>query len=204
MFVDSDLKICSEAYLPIEHYLLSKSKSISSIKEVYSHQQVLAQCRVWLETNLSRAKLVPVSSTTTAAMYTSHKPYRAAIASKLAAERYCLNILARSIEDSPHNITRFLVIGRQDAEPTDNDKTSVVFSMKDRAGALHDILAPFKKARLNLTKIESRPSKKKAWKYYFYVDVEGHINNKKVRKALDNLKRHCTYFKCLGSYPIAK
>lgn len=203
MFIDSDLKICSEAYLPIQHNLLSRQKKISSIKRVYSHQQVFAQCRMWLEKTLPKAKLVSYASTTEAAMVAAQGSGRAAIASKLAAERYKLNILARSIEDSPHNITRFLVIGKQQEEPTKNDKTSVVFSMKDKAGALHDVLTPFKRNRVNLTKIESRPSKAKAWKYYFFVDMEGHIKDKKVRQSLRQLERHCNYMKLLGSYPAA-
>lgn len=202
MFVDSDLKICSEAYLPIEHNLISRAKKISSIKQVYSHEQVLAQCRIWLESNLPSAKLIPVASTTAAARYATVGRNRAAIASKLAAERYNLNILARSIEDSPHNITRFLIIGEQEAEPTGNDKTSIVFSMKDRVGALHDVLVPFKRNKINLTKIESRPSKKKVWKYYFFIDMQGHIRDKKVKQALKQLEKSCAYLKILGSYPV--
>lgn len=203
MFVDSDLKICSEAYLHIQHNLLSKHKEISYIKRVYSHQQVFAQCRIWLEKTLPGAKLVSYASTTEAAMVAAQGKGRAAIASRLAAERYGLNILARSIEDSPHNITRFLVIGKQQEEPTKSDKTSIVFSMKDRSGALHDVLTPFKRNKVNLTKIESRPSKTKAWKYYFFVDMEGHIKDKRLRQSLKQLEKHCNYFKLLGSYPTA-
>ena len=201
MFIDSELRICSEQYLPVRHYLMSKSRKFSSIKRIYSHQQVLAQCRRWLETKLPNAKLIPVTNTTVAAcIYTTRKG-SAAIASKLAAEEYSLNILASSIEDLSHNITRFLIIGKQHVERTGADKTSIVFSMKDRAGALHDVLVPFKRNKINLTKIESRPSKKKAWKYYFFVDLEGHIQNKKVTRALKELEKHCNYLKVLGSYP---
>ncbi len=203
MFIDSDLKICSEVYLPIEHNLMSKARNISSIKQVYSHQQVLAQCRMWLEKNLPHAKLTPVSSTTVAASYATQNAKSAAIASDLAAEKYALKILASSIEDSAHNITRFLIIGQQDVESTGYDKTSIVFSMKDKSGALHDTLAPFKRSNINLTKIESRPSKKKAWKYYFFVDMEGHIKDKRIKQALDSIQKHCNFFKFLGSYPAA-
>ncbi len=204
MFIDSELVICSEAYLPIKHALMSRTKKLASIKQVYSHQQVLAQCRRWLETNLPRAKLIPVASTTDAAgRYAGHKG-AAAIASELAAEQYKLNIIARSIEDLRHNITRFLIIGKQQARPSGNDKTSIVFSMKDKAGALHDVLAPFKRRNINLTQIESRPSKKKAWKYYFFVDMQGHIKNKNVKQALRQLDKACTYLKILGSYPAGK
>lgn len=203
MFIDSDLKICSEVYLHIKHNLMSKTKKMASIKKVYSHQQVLAQCRIWLETKLPHAELIPVTSTTTAAIFATLGKGRAAIASKLAADRYNLKIIADSIEDSSHNITRFLVIGEQDVVPTGNDKTSIVFSMKDKAGALHDVLTPFKHANINLTKIESRPSKTKAWKYYFYADMKGHIKDKKIEQALKQLKNHCTFLKVLGSYPAA-
>ena len=201
MFIDSDLKICSEMYLPIQHNLLSKHKNISSIKKVYSHEQVFAQCRKWLEKNLPNVKLIPYASTTQAAMFATLGKGRAAIASKVAAERYKLNILASSIEDSAHNITRFLIIGNQEAGPTKHDKTSIVFSMKDKAGALHDVLAPFKNSKINLTKIESRPSKKKAWKYYFFVDMGGHKNSPSVKKALKALGKECLFVKILGAYP---
>ncbi len=204
MFVDSNLKICSEEYLPIQHNLISKLKKMSSIKRIYSHQQVFAQCRNWLEKNIPQAKLVSETSTTIAAMYATLGRNRAAIASNLAAERYDLNILARSIEDSSHNITRLLVIGKQDEKRTGKDKTSILFSMKDKSGALHDVLAPFKKNRINLTKIESRPSKKKAWRYYFFVDMQGHTDDKKIAKSLQQLKRHCSFLKILGSYPEAR
>jgi len=213
MFVDSDLQIYSEVYLPIEHNLLSKAKNMASIKRVFSHPQVFGQCRIWLETNLPRVELIEVPTTTRAAYRLANpkdsklaiKPIKgeAAIASRLAAERYKLNMLARSIQDSSHNITRFLVIGKHEAEPTKKNKTSICFSMKDKSGALHDILAPFKKAKINLTKIESRPSKKKAWKYYFYVDMEGHTKDKKIAKSIDQLKRHCKFLRVLGSYPAA-
>ena len=204
MFIDSELKICSEAYLTIRHNLLSKNKSISSIKKIYSHQQVFAQCRIWLEKNLPNAKLVSYASTSEAARYAAQSKQSAAIASDLAAKEYKLNILARSIEDSSHNITRFLIIGRQEEEPTKDDKTSIVFSMKDRSGALHDTLVAFKKNKINLTKIESRPSRLKAWEYYFFVDMEGHYKESKVKKALNELGKGCTYLKILGSYPVGK
>jgi chorismate mutase/prephenate dehydratase len=158
---------------------------------------------MWLEKTLPNAKLISCASTTEAAKCAALGKGRAAIASRLASERYGLNILARSIEDSPHNITRFLVIGKQQEEATSNDKTSVVFSMKDKAGALHDVLTPFKRNKVNLTKIESRPSKAKAWKYYFFVDMEGHIKDKRIKRSLRDVEKHCNYFKVLGSYPAA-
>ncbi|NQU94965.1 MAG: prephenate dehydratase [Candidatus Omnitrophica bacterium] len=204
MFINSELKIYSEIYLPIEHNLLSKHKEISSIKRVYSHEQVFAQCRMWLEKKLPNAKLMAYPSTATAAFYCSARKGGAAIASKLAAKKYGLKTLARSIQDSAHNTTRFLIIAREEAEQSRNDKTSIVFSLKDKVGVLHDALVPFKKNRINLTKIESRPSQLKAWEYYFYVDLEGHYKDKEVRKAITELEKNCTYFKILGSYPVGK
>lgn len=203
MFVDSDVNICSEISLEIKHNLLAKGKK-DQIKKIYSNPQVFGQCRIWLETNLPQAELIEVSSTTKAAELASREKYSAAIASEMAAKYYGLKILASSIEDSPHNVTRFLVIGRRFAvRPTGKDKTSIMFSIKDRVGALHDMLFPFKKNNINLTKIESRPSKRKPWDYYFFVDLEGHIEEKKVKEALEELEKLCTYLKILGSYPSA-
>lgn len=211
IFVDSRLKICSEVYLPIKHNLIGKMSNILAVKRVVSHPQVFAQCRNWLEKNLPGVEIVQVPSTSQAAYRLANpkdpslvvKPIKgeAAIASGLAAERYKLNVLASSIEDSPHNITRFLIIGKQDAVATKNDKTSIIFSMKDKAGALHDVLVPFKKDNINLTKIESRPSKKKAWKYYFFVDIEGHRSFPSIQKALNRLEKECIFVRVLGSYP---
>jgi chorismate mutase/prephenate dehydratase len=201
MFINSELKICSEAYLSIEHNLLSKQNRVSAIRKVYSHEQVFAQCRIWLEKNIPRAKLVPYASTSIAALAASKDKGSAAIASELAAERYGLKIIARSIEDAAHNITRFLIIGKEEQQPSQDDRTSILFSVKDKVGVLHDTLVPFKKNRINLTKIESRPSRLKAWEYYFFVDLAGHCKDKKVKKALAELGKHCAYLKVLGSYP---
>ena len=202
MFASADVKICAEAYLAISHNLLGRVTDLSKVKYVYSHPMVFGQCRIWLETNLPHAELRDCSSTTEAAMIVSRKKDAVCIASLMASGKYGLKLLAQSIQDSVTNVTRFLVIAGDMAEPTGDDKTSVMFSVRDRAGALHDILVPFKKHRINMTKIESRPSKFKAWKYYFFVDLEGHINDKKIRSTLKELESKCTYFKVLGSYPV--
>jgi chorismate mutase/prephenate dehydratase len=202
MFVDSDLKICSEIYLEVLHNLLSKESNKAKIKRIYSKAEVFGQCRIWLESNLPRAELIEVSSTAKAAQITSKERGSACIASELAAKKYNLRILYKSIEDSVHNVTRFLVIGRTYARPTKADKTSLMFSVKDRAGALHDMLVPFKKNRINLTKIESRPSKVRPWEYYFFVDMEGHSRDPKVKASVAELKRVASYMKILGSYPV--
>lgn len=204
MFIDSELKICAEIYLEISHCLLSREKSIKKIRKVYSNPQVFGQCRRWLEKNLPHAELLEVSTTSRAAQIAARSPNSAAIASLEAADLYGHNILASSIEDAPYNITRFLVIGDIPTEPTGNDKTSIMFSIKDRIGALHDMLTPFKKHRINLTKIESRPSKRRAWEYYFFVDFEGHFKLPRIRKALMELEKDATYLKVLGSYPKAR
>lgn len=200
MFVESNLKICSEVLLEISHNLLSLSP-INKINKIYSNPQVFGQCRIWLEANLPKVELIEVSSTTKAAELAGQDKKAAAIASSLAAQHYGLKITARSIEDSLRNVTRFLIIGRTEAMPTKKDKTSIMFSVKDKVGALHDILVPFKKCRINLTKIESRPSKRKAWDYYFFVDMSGHYRAKNMTKALSELEKSCSYLKILGSYP---
>lgn len=202
MFMESDLKICSEISLEISHNLLAKCR-MDRIKKVYSNPQVFGQCRMWLESNLPRVELIEVSSTTKAAEIAVKEKYSAAIASLLAAECYGLEIVARSIEDSARNVTRFLVIGKIESNPTGKDKTSIMFSLKDRIGALHDMLAPFKKHKINMTKIESRPSKKKPWEYYFFIDMIGHYQDKNVKKAMGELRNVCAHVKILGSYPVS-
>ena len=200
MLVDSDLKICSQIMLDVAHNLLAKCKR-TEIKKIYSKDQVFGQCRIWLESNLPKADLIEISSTTQAAQVAAKEKYAACIASLWAAKTYKLNVIAKEIEDSPHNITRFLVIGKFDTEQTGFDKTSIVFSIKDRVGALHAMLLPFKKYNINLTKIESRPSKKRAWDYYFFVDMLGHSKEKNIKKALEELEEKCKFLKVLGSYP---
>ncbi len=200
MLVDSDLKICSQLMLDVSLNILSK-RGKNAIEKIYSNPAVFGQCRIWLESNLPKANLIEVSSTTKAAQITSKEKNSACIASLLAAEIYKLKIIARDIEDSPHNITRFFVIGKHETEPTKNDKTSIVFSIKDRVGALHDMLLTFKKYNINLTKIESRPSKKRAWDYFFFIDLLGHTKDKNVKKALDELDEKTKFLKILGSYP---
>ena len=207
MFIESSLKICAELYLPINHNLLSNAATMKKINQIYSIPQALAQCRLWLESNLPGARLMPTSSTADAARHVAEHPQFkneiACIASSLAAKEYQLKVMAPSIEDNANNTTRFIVISRTEAKPTGKDRTSLVFAVKDRVGALHDILSHFQKANINLTKIESRPSKKKIWSYFFFVDFEGHAKDPRIEQSLGNLEKHCTLFKVLGSYPKA-
>ncbi|MCM8763259.1 MAG: prephenate dehydratase [Candidatus Omnitrophica bacterium] len=200
MLVDSDLKICSQIILDISHNLLANCP-MNKIKRIYSNPQVFGQCRLWLDEHLPHIERIEVSSTTRAAQIAAKEKESGCIASFLAAKVYKLKIIARDIEDSPHNITRFLVIGNTEVPPTGNDRTSILFSIKDRVGALHDMLIPFKKYGINLTKIESRPSKKKLWDYFFFIDFNGHYKDTKVKKALQELEDRCKFLKVLGSYP---
>ncbi|MFH0839119.1 MAG: prephenate dehydratase [Candidatus Omnitrophota bacterium] len=202
MFIDSNLKICSEVLLTISHNLLSNSPA-DRIKKIYSNPQVFGQCRNWLKSRYANAELVEISSTTKAAELASQTKDTAAIASIVASELYNLRVIAERIEDYTDNVTRFLVIGNSIPNPTGNDKTSIMFSIKDKVGALHEMLAPFKKNSINLTKIESRPSKRKAWEYYFYMDFLGHTSDNNVKKALRELTTSCSMLKILGSYPVS-
>jgi len=171
------------------------------VKKIYSHPHAFAQSRRWLGVNLPRVPLYEAPSTAAAAELAAKEPAAAAIASELAANLYKLKVISRKIEDSPHNFTRFLIIGQKTSAATDRDKTSLMFSIKDRVGALHRILEPFAKHQINLTKIESRPSKTKAWEYIFYLDIEGHAAQEPVKAALSTLQEECLFLKVLGSYP---
>ena len=200
--VDTNLKVVNEITLRVSHCLLSKT-SMDKIKVVYSHHQALAQCGNWLHKNLPNAEIFPVNSTAQAAQLASKNTKAAAISSELASEIYKLNVLAKSIEDSKDNWTRFFVLGRNLSGKTGNDKTSIIFTIKDKVNTLYNILSEFSKNNINLTKIESRPTKKKVWQYIFFIDFEGHINDKKVADTIEKIKEHCIFLKVLGSYPKA-
>ncbi|OGB90758.1 MAG: prephenate dehydratase [candidate division NC10 bacterium RIFCSPLOWO2_12_FULL_66_18] len=201
MFVDSSLLICGEVVVETALHLLSRAGSLAEIRQIYSHPHALAEARKWLETHSPHIPVIETSSTAAAAETAASEPGAAAIASELAASLYGLTILQRRIEDHPNNMTRFLIIGRKPTAPTAADKTSILFSIKDRVGALHRILQPFAEYQINLTKIESRPSKKRVWEYVFYVDFEGHAGEPRVQRALEALRDECIFLKVLGSYP---
>ncbi|NBB80746.1 MAG: prephenate dehydratase [Verrucomicrobia bacterium] len=202
MFVESSLRICSQVYLPIEHCLISQSP-IEQIREVHSKDQALGQCREWLRCHLPQAELVDVVSTAEATRSARANASVAAVASALSAQRYAVPIQARGIQDRDDNVTRFLVIGKTRAQPLGEglDKTSLVISLKDEPGALEKTLRPFGKRGINLSKIESRPSRKKAWDYLFFIDFLGHYEEPLVQEALAELELHCSFVKWLGSYP---
>jgi len=204
MFIESNLSICAELELPIWHYLLGREADYrpkNKTRTLFSHYQVLGQCRQWLETHLPELRVVETPSTAEAARRARETPHAVAIASRLAASLYGLDILESRIEDTAHNYTRFLVIGTTEPQPTGHDKTSIMFSIKDRVGALHDMLVPFKRYRINMTKIESRPTRQRAWEYIFFVDFLGHRSDARVQHALQLLERSCAFLKILGSYP---
>jgi chorismate mutase/prephenate dehydratase len=202
MFVDSDLKIVAQIVLPVQHCLLSKYPR-AQIKKLFTHPQSYGQCRVWVQNNLPRAELIETSSNARSAEMAAREKSTAAIAGLLAAEKYGLEVLEYDIQDNAANATRFLVLGRQCSPPTGHDRTSIMVSVTDKVGALHSAIAAFRRFRINMTKIESRPSKRKAWEYFFFIDCDGHLQDRNVEKALSHLAEHCNFVKVLGSYPHA-
>lgn len=201
LFADSSISICGEILLEIHHYLVSKCKNIKEIKKIYSHPQAIAQCRLWLERNLPNVPHYDAPSTASAAEIATKEKGTAAIAGEAAMKFYGLNMLAWKIEDNKNNYTRFLIIGKSKRGRSGNDKTSMLISIKDKVGALYDILKPFAANKINLTKIESRPLRKRAWEYVFFIDFEGHIEDKKVSEMIEKLKNDVLFLRILGSYP---
>ncbi|MBT5149837.1 MAG: prephenate dehydratase [Nitrosomonadales bacterium] len=196
-----DLKICGEITLPIHHCLISKSKDLKKIKSIYAHGQSLAQCHDWIANNLPNAEKITVLSNAEGAKIASKEKHSAAIASERAASIFKLNILQSHIEDEPNNTTRFLILSDQEIAPSGNDKTSIVVTTKNKPGAIVDLIQPFASRRVSLTKLESRPSKIGMWEYVFFIDVEGHKNNPKVKLSLADLEKKSSFMKFLGSYP---
>jgi chorismate mutase / prephenate dehydratase len=202
LFVDSQLQICAQILLRIENGLMAVIPR-EEIKTLYSHPQVFGQCRNWILKNFPHADLVEVSSTTKAAQIAHDQAGQgaAALGGPLAAEMYGLTLLEECIQDRATNTTRFLVIGEKACPPTGNDRTSILFVIHDRPGSLVKALQAFDQFHINMSKIESRPSKRKDWEYIFYVDLAGHCDDQKVAEALDELSNHCSLVKLLGSYP---
>jgi chorismate mutase/prephenate dehydratase len=201
MFVKSEVRICAEIFTKISHDLLSGSGKADEIRKVYSHPQALAQCREWLRKNLPHVQLEEAGSTAMAAQKAAENPDTAAIAGSLAARVYGLRTVASQIEDNPNNYTRFFVLGRQAAERTGRDKTSVLLSISHAPGSLSRVLQVFNEKGINLTRIESRPTKGKPWEYLFFIDFEGHASDPSVKESLDRLKKEVLFVKLLGSYP---
>ena len=200
MFVDSDLKIVSQIVLPVQ-YCLAGNGRLQGIKRLYVHPQALGQCRLWVQEHLPKAEIFETSSNARSAELAAKGKINAAITGVLAAEKYDLPVLEQDIQDNAANATRFLVLGRQCSPPTGDDRTSLLMSVADKAGALHQAIAAFRRYKINMTKIESRPSKRKAWEYFFFIDCDGHVQDRKVIKAIQLLGEHCNFVKILGSYP---
>ncbi|MBN1643951.1 MAG: prephenate dehydratase [Dehalococcoidales bacterium] len=204
LLLKSSLKVCGELELRIAHCLIAnREASLDTIKKIYSHPQALGQCQTFLK-HLNY-ELIPTYDTAGSVKFIKEKGIvdGAAVASARAAEIYGMKVLAREIEDNPNNFTRFFILAENDSPPTGKDKTSIVFSVKHKPGALYGALEEFSDSKINLTKIESRPTRQKAWEYNFYLDFEGHHQDKLVKETLDRLEKHTLFLKVLGSYPKA-
>ncbi|HAC28330.1 MAG TPA: prephenate dehydratase, partial [Marinobacter hydrocarbonoclasticus] len=203
MFMSSPLKICGEVQLRIHHHLLVSPKhKDEEITRIYSHQQSFAQCRQWLDTHRYGIERITVSSNAEAARRAAEEPGAAAIAGDMAAELYGLEKLANSIEDRPDNTTRFLIIGREEVPASGHDKSSILVSMRNKPGALYQLLEPFHRHGISLTRIETRPSPSGTWAYVFYIDFEGHMQDDRISKVLAEIDEEAVELKRLGSYPI--
>jgi chorismate mutase / prephenate dehydratase len=204
-FLNSPLKICGEVELRIHHNLMANLAALSEIKRICAHPQALAQCRGWLDEHLPEVERVPVSSNAEGARRARDEKGTAAIAGEAAAEVYKLKVLAAEIEDRADNTTRFFVLGRKLFKPSGNDRTTLLISVghTDTSGALFHLLEPLSRHKVNMTRIESRPSHKRKWDYVFYIDIDGHADDEHVAQALEDLKARASLFRVLGSYPRA-
>jgi chorismate mutase/prephenate dehydratase len=200
MFTRLPLRICGEVQLSVHHNLLARCPR-SEINEVYSKPQALSQCREWLHRNMPQARLIEVTSTSTAAQLARDKPGAAAVASREAALEYGLEVIAEHIEDNKNNITRFAVIGHEVSSPTKKDRTAVLIQIPHRPGSLSDSLTTFKKNKINLTWIESFPLKGPEVGYLFFLDFEGHVSDVRIKRALADLEKKAVRLEVLGSYP---
>jgi chorismate mutase/prephenate dehydratase len=203
-FVDSELKIISEITLPIHHQLVARC-SRDEVRTVFTNPVALGQCRRWLATHLPGREIVQVVSTARAAAQAAETPASAAIAPRLAAEVYGLDIVAADIEDFAQNYTRFYVLARElTGQPTGDDKTALLFSIRDRVGALRDVVEQFANAGVNLSSIQSRPSRRRAWDYVFFVELQGHAADPRLQEVLRAVEQHCVFLKVLGAWPRAE
>jgi len=202
MLVETELKIVAQVFLPIEHCLISR-EPLEKIKIIYSRDQALGQCRDWIRRSLPSAQTEAMDSTSAAVLRARETPGAAAIASRLAADMHGVPVVRAGIQDKADNVTRFLVLGKNVSPPLGQgrDKTSLVFSLNDQPGALMRALEPFSARGVNLSKIESRPSRQKAWHYYFFIDCLGHWEDAVIQEAVTDLRRECPFVKWLGSYP---
>ena len=203
LLLQTTLTISGEISLPIHLNLMSKTGSMENVREICAHSQALAQCQLWLNLHYPTIARRAVASNGEAARVASEDPGVAAIAGEIAGERYQLQVVKAHIQDDPHNRTRFAIVGRLHTTPSGKDQTSLVLSVPNQPGAVYNLLAPLAMHGVSMTRFESRPARMGAWDYYFYVDVEGHMHDEKVARALDELKTKAAFFKLLGSYPTS-
>lgn len=200
--IDSTVKICAEVLVAVHHCLLANCPA-DRIRKIYSKPEVFAQCQKWLSSTFKEAQTIAVASTAKAAQMAAEEPEAAAIGSRVAAELYGLQVVFENIEDMANNVTRFLVIAKEDSRPTGEDKTAILFTTAHKAGALADVLDVFRRYQINLTMIQSRPSKRREWEYYFFADLLGHRQDPPVQKGLEEARKHCLQLSVLGSFPRA-
>jgi len=203
LFADSPLHLCAQILLRIEHCLMATGPR-EEITTLYSHAAVFAQCRDWLARHFPKAELIEVPSTTRAAEIAARTPRAGALGGPLAAALHGLAVLDHAIQDSATNTTRFLVIGERTCPPTGRDRTSLMFSVRNEPGSLFHALAPFDALHINLSRIESRPNRRRDWEYFLFVDVQGHCEEEQVQTALRGLQQYCSFVKVLGSYPAVE
>jgi chorismate mutase/prephenate dehydratase len=197
------LAICGEVMLPVHQCLMNLSGRSEGFTKIYSHSQSLAQTRGWLNAHYQKVERIPVVSNAEAARLASLDENAAAVAGRIAARRYNLQIVAANIEDEQRNVTRFVVIGAKGAGPTGCDRTSLVMATRNRPGAVHELLVPLAEHQVSMTRFESRPARSGSWEYLFFVDIEGHESDDNVARALTAMRDKATFVKVLGSYPIA-
>lgn len=203
-FLNSNLKIIGEVEMPIHHnFLVAEHTKVDSLSKIYSHQQSLAQCRHWLDTHFPNVERIAVSSNGEAARRLKNEWHSAAIAGDVAVAEYGLHKLHENIEDNPNNTTRFLIIGKEDTAPSGQDKTSILVSSTDRTGALIEILEPLKRHGVSMTSIETRPERPNKWAYVFFIDMNGHVEDKNVKAAIEEIRPLVKELRVLGSYPKA-
>lgn len=206
MFLTSPLKIAGEIELKIEQHLMGRMKGLDNIERICAHEQSLAQCRGWLREYLPHVELIGMSSNAAGARRARDEDGTAAIGPEVAADVYELEIMVKNVEDRPDNATRFLVVGRTLLSASGADKTTILVSTNDTAGGagvLHHLLQPLAEHGVNMTRIESRPSRRKNWDYVFFIDIEGHAEESPMREALESLEKNCSLFRVLGAYPKA-
>jgi chorismate mutase / prephenate dehydratase len=203
LLLQTSLMISGELSIPVHHSLMTKNGSMEGVKRICAHSQALAQCQAWLNQNYPNIERQAVASNGEAARIAADDPTVGAIASEMAGQKYDLSVVKAHIQDDPHNRTRFAVVGRLQTTASGKDQTSLVLAVPNKAGALYNLLAPLATHGVSMTRFESRPARIGTWEYYFYVDVEGHVSDDKVAKALAELQQNAAFFKVLGSYPFS-